>query len=560
MRPVEEMLASAISVDTPVLIVGAGPIGLALAIELARSGVACTIVEQNTAPSTDPKAKYVNLRTMGLLRRWGIADLVRAAAPIPQSYPSDVVYANRLTGRETARLIDAFSTAPRRNPLYPEPAQRIPQPIFQDALRQHAVSLPTVTLRDGVRLETLRQMDDCVEAVLVDVGTGRTESVTASYLAGCDGGRSTVRRQLGIRMEGTARVAHSLGATFRAPELRAHITLGDAVHYWVRNDELPIMVGIGPLDLDGLWFFQMMDLPEGFDAAAIDPRRILTACVGHKIAMEVIDVTPWQIHKMTADRYRERRAFILGDAAHLHSPTGGFGMNTGIGDAIDLGWKLGAVLGGWGADALLDTFETERRPIHDLVIRQSASNLASQKIPELGEDDLSPEGEARRRALSENIVRTKTEHYRSIGLQLGYRYDASPLIAAETTPPPAIDVTTHAPTARPGAIAPHAWLADGRSLFDLFGAGFTLLDLSEHGTDVSQLEEAAATRSIPLTIVRLADTELRALYQARLVLIRPDQHVAWRAETAPEDAQQLIDLVRGASVQVVSVERMRGAG
>lgn len=532
-----------------VLICGAGPVGLSLAIELARHGQRSMVVEPQTGMSKDPKAKFVNLRTLELLRRWGIAQDVRSAALLPHDYPSDVVYANRLLGPEIVRLSNAFLTEPGAKENYPEAALRIPQPIFQNALLQHAKSLPEVELRLGCRVADFKQTADIVRVDLVDEGTGERQQIEASYLAGCDGARSLVRKHLGIRMLGSGRIGESVGAVFRAPGLWSKMQMGPAVHYWILNDDLPVMVGIGPLDLKDLWFFQVMDIPAGTDPARLEPQRVIRACLGEDMPCETLSVTPWTIYELSAEHYRKGRVFILGDAAHLHPPTGGFGMNMGIGDAVDLGWKLAATLRGWGGELLLDSFETERKPVHELMIRQSRKNLDTQGLLEPGLEDATPEGAARRKVLADNVLCKKKEHYNSIGIQLGYNYAGSPVCVADGTSPPKIEISAYRPSGSPGALAPHSWLSPDVSLFDTFGPEFTLLRLGDNPPDGSKLVEAAAQVGVPVKQIECKDPALTEAYGAALVLVRPDQHVAWRGGKAPQNPRRIVDIVRGANSQ-----------
>jgi hypothetical protein len=260
---------------------------------------------------------------------------------------------------------------------------------------------------------------------------------------------------------------------------------------------------------------------------------------------ELQHVAPWTVHNALAERYRQGGVFLLGDAAHLQSPSGGYGMNGGVGDAVNFGWKLAAVLQGWGGEDLLDTYEIERRQFHVRALEESIRNAEDNELLTPGLED-PIDGPTLRQTLAERIQRTKPKNFQSLGVSLGYRYSTSPVILPDGTPPTPYETSRYIPTAQPGHRAPHTWLPDGTALFDHFGQGFTLLRLGSSEADCSSLERAACKRGVPLTVLRRSEPELRELYQAGLVLIRPDQHVGWRSDTEPENPTAVIDIVRGA--------------
>ncbi len=268
--------------------------------------------------------------------------------------------------------------------------------------------------------------------------------------------------------------------------------------------------------------------------------------------IEVVRGDPWVAQSLIADRYAAGRVFLAGDACHLHPPFGGFGMNMGVGDAVDLGWKLAATLQGWGGPALLASYAAERRPVHRRTIEEAERNYAvvGNQLVRPGLEDTDVAGDAVRAAVGEAIRATKGREFRTLGLVLGTRYDASPIIVQDGSTPPADSVETYVPSACPGSLAPHAWLADGSSLYDRFGPGLTLL-CTEDG-DASPLAEAAARRGIPLVVLHLAEPRLASLYGARFALIRPDQHVAWRGDVLPP-AGPLLDRVTGRSVEAMAL-------
>jgi 2-polyprenyl-6-methoxyphenol hydroxylase-like FAD-dependent oxidoreductase len=531
---------------TDVLIAGAGPVGLALAIELGLRSVSCVIVEQHDRVGLNPRAKLTNVRSRELLRRWGIADELRRASPLPPDYPANIVFTTRLNGYTLARFEDAFYCARARNDLYSEPGQWVPQYTLEEVLRQRAAGLPGVEIRFDCRLEKIAQDGEGVSAEVEDVKTGARGTLRAKYLVGADGARSTVRALLGIDMQGDGALAPNLNMIFRAPALAGMHDKGPAVMYWMVNRDFPAY--FGPLDRDGLWFLIAPRLPGGAHPGSLDARDVVYRSSGLRFDLEIVHVDPWTAHCLIAERYGAGRVFLAGDACHLHPPSGGHGMNTGIADAADLGWKLAATLQGWGGPHLLGTYEIERKPLHQRVIREAVENyelvgdrLARDRIEEPG-----AEGDRVRRQVGEIILKGKLHEFRSLGVVLGGRYRDSPTIIPDDTTPPREQVTEYEPSAYPGCLAPHFWMQDGASLYDHFGPGFTLLAGREApSAEISRLQRAAAQRTVPLKVVTLPDSRFPALYQARFALVRPDQHVAWRGDRLPQDALDLIDRARG---------------
>ncbi|HST40294.1 MAG TPA: FAD-dependent monooxygenase [Conexibacter sp.] len=535
------------SAPIDVLICGGGPVGLGLAIELGLAGVRCLLVERRTTTSLQPRAKLANIRTMELLRRWGVADEVRRRAPLPPGYPSDVVFATRLRGHELARFPNALSTARQPADPFPEPAQQVPQYVIEDVLRERLAALPEVELRRGTTLIGMREHDGLVTCELEDE-QGARSSVAARWVVGADGARSSVRRLAGIEMRQLGPATPNLGLVLRAPGLAASHLLGRAVHYWIINEQAPAIMG--PLDGRDVWWLQATALAEGVDPAAIDVGRLVEQAVGGPVEHELLARDPWAAACRIAERYRAGRVLLAGDAAHVHPPMGGYGMNMGLGDAVDLGWKLAAQLAGWGTDALVASYEAERQPIHRRVIDEAAANygvLSNDLVVDgLERDDAT--GTAARAAVGERIVRDKAREFRSIGIQLGARLRDSPVVIPDETPEPADPGDSYEPCLRPGHRAPHVWLDDGDALYDRLGRGFALLDTTP-GDDRADWSAAAAARGLPLRVVRVPDAAARERYGAGLALVRPDRYVAWRGsgDAAGADPGTVLDVVRGAA-------------
>lgn len=532
--------------DPQVLVVGAGPVGLAAAIELGHRGIRVCVVEESAELGFNPRAKTTNIRSMELMRRWGIADAVRAAAPLPRDYRHDIVFATSLAGFEVARIRDALGFGMARDERFSESGQWIPQYRLAKVLMDHAASLPSVDLAFGRRMISFAEGPHGVEAEILDLAGGGTERIAASYLVGADGARSTVRKQLGIAMQGQHAFARNCGYVIRAPGLAHLHRLGEAVMYWIINPACPSI--IGPMDRDDLWFFGWLALPEHVDPASLDPKDLVRRATGLDFPFEVLASDPWVCHRLLAERYRAGRVFLAGDACHLHPPMGGYGMNMGIGDAVDLGWKLAAVLQGWGGPNLLDSYAAERRPVHERVLNEAVENygflahhMVREKIGAPG-----PEGDAVRAKVGEEIVRMKAREFKNLGVVLGSRYRDSPVIVPDGSAPPPEEFQAYEPSAHPGCLAPHRWLADGSSLYDHIGPGFTLVARNGAAREAGALAEAARARNVPFAVFGHDDPALADLYRARYALVRTDHFVAWRGDAVPDDAGALIDRVRGA--------------
>jgi hypothetical protein len=388
---------------------------------------------------------------------------------------------------------------------------------------------------------------DHVSALVRDLGTGEELRVRADYLIACDGSGSPIARSLGIVHEGNPALSYSVNAVMRAPGLSRRHDKGEAERY----------LFIGPngtwsnmtvIDGRDLWRFTIVGSEAKMDLASLDIEGdIRRAFGGDDIPFEILGVAPWRRSELIAREYRRGRIILAGDSAHTMSPTGGHGMNTGAGDAVDLGWKLEAVLKGWGGEALLDSYGDERRPVAVRNARASSNNFRLWISADAGETlmEEGPEGDRVRAELGKQLTDALRIEWESWGIQLGYRYDDSPIVVPDGTPPGPDDPSEYVQTARPGARAPHAWLADGRSTLDLFGRAFVLLRFASD-RDAASLAAAAAEVGMPCEIVDIEDEAIRALYGADLVLVRPDGHTAWRGSEAPADARRVIDTVRGA--------------
>ncbi len=534
--------------DVEVIIVGAGPVGLGLAIELGLRSIRCVVIEQNDGVGYNPRAKLTNVRSMELLRRWGVASRLRDASPMARGYPSNVVFATRMAGFPLAKFENAFFTYPDGSDLYSESAAWVPQYTLEKVLLERALELPTVSIQFERRLDSLTPHEDHVEVEHTGVADSLRQKLTARYVVGADGARSTVRKLLDVGMTGPGAISPNFNVLFRAPELASLHDKGLAVQYWNVNTEVPSLMG--PMDDRGLWYIIATRLGSETSSEAIDPKDLIRRATGLDFEMEIISTDPWTAHRLIADTYRKDRVFLAGDACHLHPPFGGYGMNMGLGDAVDLGWKLVATLKGWAGNGLLDSYEAERKPVHNRVMDEAVINysMVGNQLAREGLEEDTPEADLGRQELGAFISDVKLREFKSLGLVLGYRYNASPIVVSDGTEPLPEDVINFRPSAYPGSLAPHFWLADGSSLYDGFGEGFTLLMADDVAPEkASPLLKAAAENGVPLKLISLPGATFQKHYVSKMALVRPDQHVAWRGNELPGNASALLGKVRGSA-------------
>jgi 2-polyprenyl-6-methoxyphenol hydroxylase-like FAD-dependent oxidoreductase len=531
--------------DIPVLIIGGGPVGLALAVDLGWRGVPCLLVEQGDGEIADAKMFATGIRTVEFCRRWGIADQVKNWG-FPRDFLFDNVFVTSLTGHEIGRIPMPSIAQTKPFDCSPEQFAHCPQFVFDPILARAARSHPSVTLRYGCTLAAFGQRDDCVVADLTDA-EGKREQVRARYMVACDGFSSSVRKTLGIEMRGVPFINRSVNIMFRTPNLAAMHPKGNAGRYVLVGPEGP-WASLTPADTER-WRLMIHgeeeDEPLNIDAAA-EVRR----AAGRDFDFEILSVGHWVRRRMVSDRYAKGRVFLAGDAVHVMPPNGGLGMNTGIGDAADLGWKLAAMHHGWGGEHLPASYEAERRPVGirqcDEAMRNFERFGGRRPVPKILDE--TPEGEQARAELGQRLSSGNRMAWENpLHTHLGYRYDDSPICVPDgPAPPEPEDTRDYRQSSHPGGRAPHAWLPDGRSTLDLFGRGFTLLRFGGDAPGVRALETAAAQRRVPLQIVTLEAPNIGALYERKLVLVRPDGHVAWRGDVLAPDPLQLVDRVRGA--------------
>jgi 2-polyprenyl-6-methoxyphenol hydroxylase-like FAD-dependent oxidoreductase len=538
--------------DTEVLIIGAGPVGLALAGDLGWRGRQCLVIDQGDGSIFQPKMDLVGIRTMEFCRRWGIVGDVEAT-PYDRDYPQDNVYLTGLNGYELGRQPMPSMRADVPPPESPQKRERCPQNMFDPVLRKFAESQPGTRILFKHQYVSFEQDANGVTAKVIDIDTNREFTIRARYLVGCDGGRSTVREQLGIPMHGKGVLTYTTNVIFRCPEFNQLHDKKPGYRYMFvgPNGTWATIVAINGRDN---WRMSIIgNAQEKVQYTDDELKEFAYKALGRTFDLEILSVLRWQRAELVADRYHEGRAFICGDACHLTSPTGGLGMNTGIGDAVDLSWKLAAALEGWGGPALFDSYDIERKPVAVRITRFSTSNLETmKKVPtsdKISED--SEEGRQARERAGYALGEGLKKEWFSMNMHLGNRYIDSPVnvynepesreqVVAEYE-----DAVNYRPTSRPGCRAPHVWLKDGRSTLDLFGRGFVLLVFEGLASDAAQFSEAARQIGVPLQTVRIDEPAARSVYEKRYVLVRPDGHVAWRGNDMPEDAAAILGKLSG---------------
>lgn len=533
---------------TPVLIVGGGPVGLMLSAELGWRGIPSLLVERDPP---EERLKFsrilvVSVRSMELLRRLGASERVRNWG-FPLDFPLDNVFVTSLNGYELGRFKMYSLGAAGEDPYSPEHQWHCPQVVFDPIMQRLAASFASSEILYRTKLTDIEQDDHRVIATVEDMVMGTRERIEAQYVVGCDGFTGSTRKLLGIGTHGVEFIDHSLNIEFRVEDFARYHNKGNAGRY----------ICIGPegtwgtcmvVDGKGLWRILMYGDTDQLSAS--DVKALIRRLAGRDFPFEVVSCVPWSRRALMADRFRHGRVFLAGDAAHVHPPNGGFGMNTGIGDASDLGWKLEAVVRGWAKPSLLDSYEIERIPVCQRVIDEATKELerlrGAGRLPEI--ELATPEGERLRQHVSERLKNefSGSRVWHRWGIHLGALYDPSPIIVPDGTPRPADDTYDYVPMARPGSRAPHVWLEPGKSILDLFGRNHVLLCFGGEAEAADALCDAARKCGMPLDLHRIDNAAAAQLYAHKLVLVRPDGYVAWRGDTAP-DPLGIIDHLRGAA-------------
>ncbi len=531
--------------ETQVLIVGGGLVGLCLALELRFQGIDVIVLEQTDNVVEHPRVSTIGIRAMEFARRWGIAEQIRRAG-WPEDYPHDIAFVSQVGGHEILRLRFP-SQAERAVPDYsPEPEQVCPQHWFIPLLTRTLNAAPEQPVKLRWQLQQVLQSADEVLVTATDLSSNRTVRLRAQYLVACDGAHSPVRKQLGVQAPHRHAVCAFLNILFRAPQLAEQMGQSRALVYFLRNPRLSCPLRA----IDGQSLYRLtVNLKEGEDAP--EPSAAIADAFALSTPIEILSCDRWHLVHRVAERFRKGSVFFVGDSAHCLSPFGGFGMNTGIADAVNLAWKLAACLEGWGGIALLDTYEQERRPVAERNLEETHQNLQrtqGQSIPpEILET--SEQGKNLRRQMAERLRKNGVEReFDAPGVHLGAVYRSS--IIASDGEPWLEDPFSWTQNSAPGGRAPHAWLAPQRSTLDLFGHGFVLLE-RDPGQDGTPIARAFEARGVPLTKHAIHDSATAAtLYERAFILVRPDGHVAWHSHSLPDDCGRLVDHVCGHSPKV----------
>src|SRR5882762_7961978 len=518
--------------ETQVLIVGAGPVGLTLALDLGQRGVRCVLIERNETSIQLPKMERCNARTMEIYRRLGIAEKVRDAG-LPRSAPMDVFLATSMAGPPLARLPcpsvdEAKAEIAAHNDGRPlEPYQLISQYTLEPLLRSIVETLPNVTVRFGCELTSFTQEGDSVTAH-VRTSNGPDQTIRTDYLVGCDGGSSTVRKQLGIQLQGEGNIRKLRQALFHCPELYERIPMGKGRHYHIA--EGPIFPFIILQDSTRHWTLHAAASSDG------EMAEIFKKSLGMPVEFEMLSVNEWTQHLLCAERYAEGRVFS-------------------VGDAIDLSWKLAGTLAGWGCPQLLASYEEERRPIGFRNVKASRAAMSGRLSwraayhPDIQKN--TPEGAAIRAEMASRFDVEQRKVTEILGIEAGYRYAGSPIVWREQGDGPDPDNPQYVPTTWPGARLPHVWLNDPAAphnriaLHDRLGMGYTLLRLGGTRVDTANLEQALRATGAPLDVLDIEDEAAREIYGFDLLLVRPDLHVVWRGSHAPEDSDIIAAVATG---------------
>jgi 2-polyprenyl-6-methoxyphenol hydroxylase-like FAD-dependent oxidoreductase len=540
-------------INTEVLIVGGGSVGLTLAIDLAQRGIEVTVAETRAGgelPSV--KCNHVAARTMEIFRRLGLVRAVREAG-LPAEYPNDVAFRTTATGLELSRIpIQCRAeryTAKGPDTWWPtpEPPHRINQIYLEPVLFAHAASTPQLRILNRTRVVDFAQSETGVRATAEDLDTGGVIEIFAAYLIGCDGAHSDVRHVMGAKFSGDAVVMQTQSTYIRAPQLLGMIPRPA----WLSVSLNPRCSGyLFAIDGRERWLVHNWRPPDE-DLATLDRDRCIRQILGVEpsFKFEILGQEDWTGRRMIADRFRDRRVFLCGDAAHIWVPCAGYGMNAGIADAMNLSWKLAGVIKGWAQPAILDTYEVERQPVTEQVSRYAMNtSFARQSLNSTLPDNLEepgPEGDALRARIGRDAYELNVGQFCCGGLNFGYFYKDSPIIAYDAEEPPGYTLYDFSQSTVPGCRSPHLWLGDGRSLYDALGPEFTILRF-DRAVEIGDLVAAAAQRGVPMLVLDVDAAESASLYPQKLLLSRPDQHVAWRGDEPPEDSMGLIDRVRGA--------------
>ena len=532
--------ASPVAPPAPVVIVGGGPVGLGLAIELAQRGIPCVLVESHEQPQPIPKGQNLTQRTMEHFHFWGAEPALRAARTIPPEYGIGGLTAyGTLLGTHTYDWLQRDLV----KPFYFQANERLPQYATERVLRQRVAALPEIRTLYGWKADAVVQDAAGVRVEISQRQGPQRQALRADYVVGCDGGRSLVRQQAGISQTLSDHDRKMVLLVFRAPQLHTLLQRYPGKSFY--NVLQPELQGywkfFGRVDLGNTWFFHA-PVPPGTTQHNFDFRQYLHEAVGATFDVEFEHIGFWDLRFALADAYRAGRIFIAGDAAHSHPPYGGYGVNSGLEDARNLGWKLAAALQGWGGEHLLDSYDAERRPVFASTIRDFIA-----KSIETDREFLASYDPQRDLPAFETQWRRRASG--AVGEVHAFEphYEGSPVVCgpAGTSGHGGSAMGSHQFAARAGHHLAPAALSTGPNVFEAMGEGFTLLAFGAQASRWQAFVAAAGDMGLPLTVVQDTCEGERERYQSSLVLVRPDQFVAWTGEAV--SAQEALDILRQVS-------------
>ena len=541
--------------DSDVLVVGAGPVGLTLATDLAQRGVKVLVAEiRKFAEPPNVKCNHVSARSMEHFRRLGVAATLRNAG-LPEIFPNDVVFRTSMTGIELTRI-----PIPCRKNRYtekvgpdagwatPEPPHRINQIYLEPLLLKHAVSHEGVSLHNRTQVIDMVQDDEGVSVTLLNLDTQTSQTVRVRYVAGCDGGSSWVRKKIGAKLEGTEVIQRVQSTFIRAPQLLAMLPGKLAWCYYSVNTRR--CGTVFAIDGQETWLVHNHLHPDEPEFDSVDRDQSIRNILGvdSNFQYEIITKEDWVGRRLLSNRFRDRRVFLAGDAAHLWVPYAGYGMNAGLADATNLAWLLDAAVKGWANEKILDAYEAERHPITEqvshFVMNHAQKMIKARKAVPYNIESFDAEADAARALVGAEAYDLNVQQFCCEGLNFGYFYEKSPIIAHESEAAPAYSMGAFTPSTLPGCRAPHFWLNDGSSLYDALGKGYSLLQF-DTSVNVQSLLDEAHRLGLPIKLIELGDqTQKPEAYQHKLVLCRTDQHVVWRGNTLPHSVEALLNLLR----------------
>lgn len=541
--------------NTDVTIVGAGPVGLTLAIDLAQRGIQVTMIEtRHRGEPPNVKCNHVSARSMEIFRRLGLVKQLRDAG-LPEDYPNDVAYRTTFTGTELSRI-----SIPCRKDRYtaeggpdtwwptPEPPHRINQIYLEPIIFEFAAAQKNIQIINRSQVLDCIQNDDGVTCLATNLDSNEEFKIHSKFLIGCDGGRSLIRKKIGSTLSGTDVVSRVQSTYIKAPSL---IKLQKNERAWATFSINPRRTGnVYAIDGKENWLVHNYLRDNEADFESVDRDWAIRQILGvdEKFEYEILTKEDWFGRRLVADKFREKRIFICGDAAHLWVPMAGYGMNAGIADAMNLSWTLAAYLNGWAGEAILDTYQKERQPITEQVSNFAMNHefaLAKERksVSPIIEDQ-TPEGELARKETGQALYDLNVKQYCCAGLNFGYFYDQSNIIQYDGQSHPSYTINTFTSSTVPGCRLPHFWLENNESLYDQLGSGFTLLQFGEEAPGQS-LVKAAQELNIPLKLIQLGNNYKNDIYKENLILVRPDQHIAWRGNTSPDNCMDLLKKVTG---------------